>query len=92
MSDDELPVNRARWNWLLVSYHACSEDQHQEIINGMLAYAKTSGPALSDDELLYMAMMDAGIQIMGEDPDPPKVASVTDAGAEEYAEIMSYDL
>ena len=86
-----MPVNRARWDWLLKTYNNLNTDQNNAVILGMIAYGKTDGPALRDDELLYMTMMDAGIQIIGEDPDPPKV-SVTDAGAEEYAEIMSYDL
>jgi hypothetical protein len=87
-----MPVNRARWDWLLKTYSKLDTDQNNAVILGMIAYGKTNGPALRDDELLYMTMMDAGIQIIGEDPDPPKAVSVTDAGAEEYAEIMSYDL
>lgn len=80
-----MSCNRVRWNWLLKTYLTIDEKQHNEIIKRFIA---TSEDGTSDDIRLEEAMLALGITPRGTDPDPPKRVGVTNAGAEEYEEIM----
>jgi hypothetical protein len=79
-----MSINRARWDWLVQTYNTLGGDARDAIIRRMAARKGSS----VDDEALHEIMTEMGIAIRGEDPDPPKKVYATDAGAEEYEEVM----
>jgi hypothetical protein len=66
------------------TYNTLEEAPRNTIIRRMMARKEPS----VDDEALHEIMIEMGINIIGPDPDPPKVIYPTDAGAEEYEEAM----
>lgn len=76
----------ARYRWLLATWRTMDRATQDKV---GLEYRRTSGYGVQDAERLLQAMLGHGICIMGTDPYPPKAFCPTEAGAEEYEEILA---
>lgn len=80
-----MACNLPRWNWLIEgTYNQLPPIQRGEVMS--LFFKRNSNKR--DDVALYDCMVELGIQTKGTDPSPPKITLVTQAGADEYEEIM----
>lgn len=78
-----------RWNWIVQTFQKLDGPLRDLVIGG---FQSRKDDPTRDDIKLYEVMTNLGIIIKGTDPDPPKKTYITDAGAEEYEEIMIMEM
>lgn len=87
-----MACNQPRWNWLIQgTYNGLSPHDRENVMSRFFARADADSRMLTEEDAgtLYEVMTELGIKIKGTDPNPPpKPPQITQAGAEEYDQIM----
>ena len=84
MTDEER--NAVRWKWLDGIWRNKLSSELRDSTGRV--YRSRGGLHVENAELFYEVMAEHGVELVG-DPSPPREVPVTEAGAEEYEDILA---